>query len=63
MKFQIEVTRTNGADKVVLHRSSLDAMSPRQAKAKAAELLKVHARGGANGARLLNDKDEELYRW
>ena len=63
MKFRVEVTRTNGADRVVLHRSFLDAISPHQAKAKAADLSKAHARRGANGARLLNDKNEELYRW
>jgi hypothetical protein len=37
-------------------------MSPRRAKTKAAALLNSHAGRGATGARVLNDKGQELYK-
>jgi len=63
MKFHIEITSTNGVRMTALHRTSLDEMSPRHAKTKAVGLLKLYARRGANGARVFNDKNQELYRW
>jgi hypothetical protein len=59
MKFNIEIVRDDGG---VVHRVSVDEMSPRRAKTKAAALLNSHAGRGATGARVLNDKGQELYK-
>jgi|HubBroStandDraft_5_1064220.scaffolds.fasta_scaffold482496_3 hypothetical protein len=38
-------------------------MSPFRARVKAANLLSLYAGRGANSARVLNDKNEELYKF
>ena len=59
MKFRIEITRD---DSEVIHRATVDEMSPLRARVRAASLLALHSGRGANRARVLNDKDEELYK-
>ena len=59
MKFNIEIVRADGG---VVYRISVDEMSPSRAKTKAAALLNLYGGRGATGARVSNDKDEELYK-
>jgi len=64
MKFHIEIVRiTDGADTEVLHRSFMDEMNQMQAISKASGLLNIWSGQGANGARILNHRSEELYSW
>jgi isoleucyl-tRNA synthetase len=64
MKFHIEIVRiTDGVDSEVLHRSFVDEMSPLRAMIKASDLLDIWSDRGANGARILNHRSEELYSW
>jgi hypothetical protein len=63
MRFHIEISRADGAGTVIIHRTSVDEMSPARAKVKAANLLSLYAGRGANSARVLNDKKEELYKF
>jgi hypothetical protein len=60
MQFYIELTRTDGATTEVVYRTPVDEMSVARAKTKAAALLSLYAGRGANGARVLNDKSEEI---
>lgn len=62
MKFTIEVVRTaeGGRDEVV-YRTSVDEISPRRAKTKADQLVKIWSTRGAASVRVLNHRDEELY--
>jgi hypothetical protein len=59
MRFHIEITRADGANTVVILRTSVDEMSPFRARVKAASLVSLYASRGANSARVLNDKNEE----
>jgi hypothetical protein len=59
MKFNIEIVRE---DDSVVYRASVDEMSPSRARTKAGALLNLYAVRGARSARILNDKDEELYK-
>jgi hypothetical protein len=59
MKFNSEIIRDDGG---VVHRMSVHEMSPRRAKTKAAALVDLYSGRGATGARISNDKDEELYK-
>jgi hypothetical protein len=61
MKFHIEVVRDDAAPGEVVYRTTVDEMSPHRAKTKAAALLNLYAGRGANKARVLNDKNEELF--
>jgi hypothetical protein len=61
MKFYIEITRADGTDTEVVHRATVDEMTPQRAQAKAAAPLRLCGDRGANGATILNDKNEELY--
>lgn len=62
MKFDIEITRTDGATAKVIYRATVDEMSADRAKLKAIALLNLYSGRGANAARVLNDKNEELYK-
>jgi hypothetical protein len=62
MKFHIEIVRDNGESGHYVYCTTVDEMSPDRARTKAAELLNLYAGRGATGARVSNDKDEELYR-
>jgi hypothetical protein len=63
MKFTIEIVRTvSGGREDVLHRSTVDEISPKRARAKADQLLGGWRGRGASGARILNNQGEELYR-
>ena len=59
MKFNIAILRDDGS---VVYRVSVDEMSPHRAKTKAAALMNLYAGRGATGARVLNDKKQELYK-
>jgi hypothetical protein len=61
MKFQIEIISADAARARVVYRTTVDEMSPYRAKTKAAALLNLYAGRGANRARVLNDKNEELF--
>lgn len=62
MKFTIEVVRSvENRREEVLHRSTIDEISPRRAKAKANQLVRVWNGRGATLARVLNHHGEELY--
>jgi hypothetical protein len=63
MKFTIEIVRAaSGEGEGVLHRTVVDEISPKRAKAKADQLLGGWRGRGASGARILNHHGEELYR-
>jgi hypothetical protein len=57
MKFQIEIISADAASARVVYRTTVDEMSPYRAKTKAAALLNLYA----GRARVLNDKNEELF--
>jgi hypothetical protein len=57
MKFHIEIIH---ADDVV-YRTTVDEMNPYRAKDKAVALLNVYALRGANKARVLNSRNDELF--
>jgi hypothetical protein len=59
MKFKIELVRDNGE---VVYHATVDEMSPNRAKTKAGALLNLYSGRGATGARVSNDKNEELYK-
>lgn len=62
MKFTIEVLRAIEAEgQQVLHRTTVDEISPRRAKTDADLLLKAWRGRGATRARVLNPRGEELY--
>jgi hypothetical protein len=62
MKFTIEVVRAvEGGRGEVLHRASMDEISPKWVKVKADQLLKVWRSRGALSVRVLNVRGEELY--
>ena len=63
MKFTIEIVRSvTGGREDVLHRTTVDEISPKRAKGKADQLLSGWRGRGASGARILNHQGEELYR-
>lgn len=62
MKFHIEIVRRNGGNTDVIYSAAVEEMNPSRAKMKAAALLNLYAGRGANAARVLNDKKEELYK-
>ncbi len=62
MKFTIEVVRiAEDGREDVLYRSAVDEISPRRAKTKADQLVKIWSRRGATSVRVLNHLREELY--
>ena len=63
MQFHIEITReTAGISTKVIYRTIIDEMSPAHAKTKAAALLNLYAGRGANSARVLDQKHQELFK-
>jgi hypothetical protein len=63
MKFHIEITRdTAGVSTKVIYRTIVDEISPERAKTKAGALLNLYAGRGANGARVLDQKNKELFK-
>jgi hypothetical protein len=63
MKFHIEITRdTAGVSTKVIYRTIVDEMSPERAKTKAGALLNLYAGRGANSARVLDQKNKELFK-
>lgn len=62
MKFTIEVVRADQAGRGdVMHRVSVDEISPKRVKVKADQLLRVWRNRGAFSVRVLNPRGEELY--
>lgn len=62
MKFTIEVVRAAEAGRqTVLHRTSVEEISPRRAKTKADQLFGAWRSRGATAVRVLNPRGEELY--
>jgi hypothetical protein len=61
MKFYIEIIRDDPVSAKVVYSTTVDEMSPSRAKTKAATLINLYASRGANKARILNDKKEELF--
>jgi hypothetical protein len=62
MKFHIEITRDSGIGTKVIYRTIVDEMSPERAKTKAGALMNLYAGRGANGARVSDQKNKELFR-
>lgn len=63
MKFTIEIVRAGaGGREDILHRTTVEEISPKRAKGKADQLLGGWRNRGASGARILNHHGEELYR-
>ena len=62
MKFHIEITRDTAGIKHQSDRTIVDEMSPERAKTKAGALLNLYAGRGANGARVLDQKNKELFK-
>jgi hypothetical protein len=62
MKFKIEIAHIDGAISKVIYSATVDEMSPRRAMMKATSLRELYSGRGANSVRVLNDKNEELYR-
>jgi hypothetical protein len=64
MKYTIEIVRIEGdTDMQVLHRSMIDAISPKWARSKAQSLLESWKSRRANGAVVLNSNKEQVYSW
>ena len=63
VKFNIEIANVDGASTEILHQASVDEINPLRARQKAGALLNLYSGRGANSARVLNHKDEELYSW
>ncbi|MGB7037568.1 MAG: hypothetical protein WBD71_18825 [Xanthobacteraceae bacterium] len=62
MKFTIEVVRAGESGRgEILHRTAVDEISPRRAKAKADQLWSAWRNRGASAVRVLNPRGEELY--
>jgi hypothetical protein len=62
MKYQIELLREFGGSTQIVYQVTVDEMSPQRAKTKASGLLSLYGGRGANVARVLNEKNEELYK-
>jgi hypothetical protein len=62
MKFTIEVLLSRGVEREqVLYRASVDEISPKRAKTRADQLLRIWRGRGASRARVLNHQGEEIY--
>jgi len=62
MKFTIEVVRADERGRSdVLHRVSVDEISPKRVKVKADQLLRFWRNRGALSVRVLNPRAEEVY--
>jgi hypothetical protein len=62
VQFCIEITRETTVSSKLIHCSIVDAISPLHARKKAAMLLNLYAARGANSARVLNPKNEVIFR-
>jgi hypothetical protein len=63
MQFHIEITcDAAGVSIKVIYRTVVDEMTPFRAKTKAGALLNLYAGRGANGARVLDQKNNELFK-
>jgi uncharacterized lipoprotein len=63
MKFTIQIVQAVDAGERVLHKTSMEAISPKWAKGAAETLFAAYKAKGATGFRILNPHDEEVYRW
>jgi hypothetical protein len=62
MQFHIEITCETDISSKVIYRATIDEITPARAKTKAATLLDLYAGRGANSARVLNPKNEVIFR-
>ena len=62
MQFRIEITCETDISSKVIYRATIDEITPVRAKMKAAALLNLYAGRGANSARVLNPKNEVIFR-
>jgi hypothetical protein len=62
MQFHIEITCETDICSKVIYRATIDEITAVRAKTKAAALLDLYAGRGANSARVLNPKNEVIFR-
>jgi hypothetical protein len=62
MQFRIEITCETDISSKVIYRATIDEITSVRAKMKAAALLNLYAGRGANSARVLNPKNEVIFR-
>jgi hypothetical protein len=62
MQFHIEITHETDISSKVIYLATVDEISPAHAKTKAAALLDLYAGRGAESARVLNPKNEMIFR-
>jgi hypothetical protein len=62
MQFRIEITCETDISSKVIYRATIDEITAARAKTKAAALLDLYAGRGANSARVLNPKNEVIFR-
>jgi hypothetical protein len=62
VRFTIEVYNSDG-EETVLHRVSLTAISPFNARRRAVQLLAEWSKRNASGVRVLNGIGERIYDW
>jgi hypothetical protein len=62
MQFRIEITCETDISSKVIYRATIDEITLVRAKMKAAALLNLYAGRGANSARVLNPKNEVIFR-
>jgi hypothetical protein len=62
MQFLIEITFETDISSELIYRATIDEITAARAKMKAAALLDLYAGRGANSARVLNPKNEVIFR-
>jgi hypothetical protein len=62
MQFHIEITCETAISSKVIYAATVDEITPARAKTKAAALLDLYAWRGANTARILNSKNEVIFK-
>jgi hypothetical protein len=62
MQFRIEITCETDISCKVIYRATIDEITAARAKMKAAALLDLYAGRGANSARVLNPKNEVIFK-
>jgi hypothetical protein len=63
MKITIEVVRVDGTGEEVLHRATVNVISPKWAQARAQRLINGWKARDANGVRILNPERHRVYNW
>jgi hypothetical protein len=63
MKFTIQIVQAEDAGERVIHKSTMEAISPKWARGAAETLFSAYKAKGATGFKILNPHGEEVYRW